>query len=137
EVDRSAILIKGELRPCSSKHDCCDRAARNAGDFLDLWKKAKFIETDKCPRMGDHRPAVSIEEPADRALSEHQAFLGQAAAQFLDREVRCCLKYGQGCLLMRLDAAGPAVSAQRLRSSVALLPFQIAPAAHACCANPK
>jgi hypothetical protein len=37
---------------------------------------------------------VPIEEPTDGALAEHQSLLGQAPAQFLDREVRCCLQHG-------------------------------------------
>jgi hypothetical protein len=59
------------------------------------WRAPSFFARDPVP----------VEETADRALAKHQAFLGQAPAQFLDREVRCPLQHGQDCLLVRLDAA--------------------------------
>lgn len=46
------------------------------------------------------RDHVPLEETADRALAEHQAFLGMALIQYLDHEVRCCLQHGRNRRLL-------------------------------------
>ena len=73
------------------------------------------------------RDLVTLEEAADRAVAEHQTLVGQLAAQFLQRDVRCLLQQGQDRRAIRLDPSRTPVSAQRLRLRIALLAFQFAP----------
>lgn len=83
------------------------------------------------------RDGVAGEEAADRAVAEDEALLLKRAAQFLDRNVRRRLHNGEYRVLVRLDAARPAIAARWPGASLALLAFERPPTAHARRADPE